>query len=143
MNSKVLQLDSRDNVLIALEDLAPEERVSFGSQTYTVVSRVPAKHKFATEDLGVGADVVMYGVLVGKAMQPIRQGELLTIRNIHHEAAGSTRKRRNFRWTPPDVSRWKNRSFQGFAQQPTDKWARAITGWWCRWCFARTATLPS
>ena len=116
MNTKVLQLDSRDNVLIALEELAPEERISFGAQTYTVVSRIPAKHKFATADLGVGADVVMYGVLVGKAMQPIRQGELLTIRNIHHEAAGFHEKAEEFRWTPPDVSRWKDHTFAGYAR---------------------------
>ncbi|MFZ0885405.1 MAG: altronate dehydratase family protein [Candidatus Acidiferrales bacterium] len=116
MNSKVLQLDSRDNVLIALEELAPEERVPFGSQIYTLVSRVPAKHKFATEDLPVGADVVMYGVLVGKAMQPIRQGELLTIRNIHHEAAGFHEKAEDVRWNPPDVSRWKVRTFAGYVR---------------------------
>lgn len=116
MNSKVLQLDSRDNVLIALEDLAPEERVSSGSQTYKVTSRVPAKHKFATQDLPVGADVIMYGVLVGKAMQPIRRGELLTIRNLHHQAAGFHEKAAEIRWTPPDVSRWKDRTFAGYAR---------------------------
>ena len=116
MNAKVLKLDSRDNVLIALEDLAPEERVPFGSQTYTVATRIPAKHKFATHDLPAGGDVVMYGVLVGKAMQPIRQGELLTIRNVHHEAAGFHEKTEEFRWTPPDVARWKDRAFQGYAR---------------------------
>ncbi|MFZ0084985.1 MAG: altronate dehydratase family protein [Candidatus Acidiferrales bacterium] len=116
MRSKVLQLDSRDNVLIALEDLVPEERVPFGSQTYSLVSRVPAKHKFATEDLSVGADVVMYGVLVGKAMQPVRQGELLTLRNLHHEAAAFHEKTEEFHWTPPDISRWKDRTFQGYVR---------------------------
>jgi altronate hydrolase len=116
MNAKVLKLDSRDNVLIALEDLVPEERVLFGSQTYTVATRIPAKHKFATQDLPAGADVVMYGVLVGKAMQSIRQGELLTIRNVHHEAAGFHEKTEEFGWTPPDVSRWKDRAFQGYAR---------------------------
>ena len=116
MNAKVLMLDSRDNVLIALEDLAPDERVAFGSQTYTVATRIPAKHKFVTQDLPAGADVVMYGVLVGKAMQPIRQGELLTIRNVHHEAAGFHEKTEEFRWTPPDVSQWKDRAFQGYAR---------------------------
>ena len=30
---------------------------------------------------------MMYGVKVGKAMQPIRVGEVLTTRNVHHEAA--------------------------------------------------------
>ena len=87
MNNRVLQLDPRDNVLIALSNLSKGETVTFGGQSYALGSDVRAKHKFATQDLPVGADVVMYGVLVGKAMQPIRQGELLTIRNLHHEAA--------------------------------------------------------
>jgi altronate hydrolase len=77
---------------------------------------VPAKHKFATEDLSVGADVVMYGVLVGKAMQPVRQGELLTLRNLHHEAAAFHEKTEEFHWTPPDISRWKDRTFQGYVR---------------------------
>jgi altronate hydrolase len=114
MQNKVLQLDSRDNVLIALTDLAQGEQIPFASQTYTLVSNVPAKHKFATEDLATGASVTMYGVLVGKAMGSIRQGELLTTRNLHHEAAAFHEKTEEYRWTPPDVSRWKQRTFLGY-----------------------------
>ncbi len=56
----------------------------------------------------------MYGVLVGKAVKPIPQGGLLSINNIHHEAASFHEKSEEFRWTPPDVSRWKERTFQGY-----------------------------
>ena len=48
---KVLQLDSRDNVLIALTDLRQGETVGHNAGTFTLFSSVPAKHKFATEDL--------------------------------------------------------------------------------------------
>ena len=114
MKSKVLKLDPRDNVLIALTNLATGEQVPFESQTYILVSDVPAKHKFATEDLATGASVFMYGVLVGKAMVPIRRGELLTTRNLHHEAAGFQEKSEEYRWTPPDVSKWRERAFLGY-----------------------------
>lgn len=114
MKSKVLKLDSRDNVLIALTNLATGEQIPFESQTYTLLSDVPAKHKFATEDLSPGANVMMYGVLVGKAMVRIRRGELLTTRNLHHEAAGFHEKTEEYRWTPPDVSKWKERTFLGY-----------------------------
>src|SRR5207247_1674998 len=114
MQKKVLKLDSKDNVLIALTDLRKGEQVSFNSQTYTLESDVPAKHKFATEDLAAGARIIMYGVLVGKAMEPIRRGGLLTTRNIHHEAAAFQEKMDEYRWTPPDASRWKQREFQGY-----------------------------
>src|SRR5437899_12856945 len=114
MQNKVLKLDSKDNVLIALTDLRRGEQVSFDSQTYTLESDVPAKHKFATEDLAAGARVIMYGVLVGKAMETIRRGALLTTRNIHHEAAAFQGKTEEYSWAPPDVSRWKQREFLGY-----------------------------
>src|SRR6266566_9640762 len=114
MQNKVLKLDSKDNVLIALADLRRGERLSFGSQSYLLESDVPAKHKFAIEDLANGAGIIMYGVLVGKAVEPIRRGELLTTCNIHHQAAAFQEKTEEYRWTPPDVSPWRQREFLGY-----------------------------
>src|SRR6185437_1183711 len=102
--TQVLQLDPRDNVLIALTDLKQGDAVEFGGAHFALCSRVPAKHKFATQDLPVGGAVTMYGVLVGKASQPIRKGELLTLSNIHHEAAPYAGKRSEYRWMAPDLS---------------------------------------
>src|SRR5258708_26461379 len=106
---KVLKLDSKDNVLIALTDLSRGEQISFDYQSYILESDVPAKHKFATEDLAAGASVIMYGVLVGKATELIRRGGLLTTRNIHHQAAAVQEKTQEYRRTPPHVSRLKPR----------------------------------
>src|ERR1700694_3522571 len=114
MQNKVLKLDSKDNVLIALADLRRGEQISFDSQSYTLESDVPAKHKFATENLAIGANIVMYGVLVGKAVAPIQRGGLLTTRNIHPQAAEFQEKTEEYRWTPPNVSRWKQREFLGY-----------------------------
>jgi altronate hydrolase len=114
MQNKVLKLDSKDNVLIALADLHEGEQISFDSQSYLLESSVPAKHKFALEALATGASVVMYGVLVGKAMEPIRRGGLLTTRNLHHEAAAFQEKTEEYRWKPPDVARWRQREFLGY-----------------------------
>jgi altronate hydrolase len=113
---KVLQLDSRDNVLIALADLKKGEAISHGNMQVALVTHVPAKQKFPTEDLAVGAPVTMYGVLVGKASQPVRRGELLSTGNIHHEAAPYHETKSDYRWNPPNVSGWKERKFMGFAR---------------------------
>lgn len=110
----MLKLDPRDNVLIALADLRNGERIEFGGSAFEVVTDVPAKHKFATVDLAAGASVFMYGVLVGKALEPIRGGEIITPRNLHHEAAPFHEKSETFCWTPPDVSRWCSRTFLGY-----------------------------
>jgi len=114
MQRSVLQLDSRDNVLIALADLKSSEQIEFAGKIYTLPKSVPAKHKFATRSLDVGDDVIMYGVLVGKAVKPIAIGELLTTGNIHHQAADFRGQSGEFHWTPPDVENWKNRTFRGY-----------------------------
>ncbi|HEX4425327.1 MAG TPA: altronate dehydratase family protein [Terriglobales bacterium] len=114
MQNKVLQLDARDNVLIALTDLKKSDQIDFSGSRYTLSSNVPAKHKFVTEDLEPGADVIMYGVLVGKAVKPIPRGGLLSINNIHHESAEFHEKSKEIGWTPPDISRWQQRTFLGY-----------------------------
>src|SRR5260370_6734402 len=114
MQNKVLKFDSKDNLLIVLAGLHRGEQLCFDAQFYTLESHVPAKHKFATEDFAAGASIIMYGVLVGKAVAPIRRGELLTTRNIHHQAAAFQGKTEEYRWTPPDVSRWRQREFLGY-----------------------------
>jgi altronate hydrolase len=111
---RVLQLDPRDNVLIALTDLKQGDQIEFSGNTYSLVSSVPAKHKFATTNLPVGANVIMYGVLVGKTCHPVKKGEALTLTNLRHEAAEYHGKSGEFRWTPPDVSRWQQRKFLGY-----------------------------
>ncbi len=114
MQQSILQLDPRDNVLIALTDLKQGERMEFSGTTYSLVSNVPAKHKFAAQDFSVGTSVIMYGVLVGKTLKPVRRGELLALGSIHHEAAAYHEKSEEFRWNVPDVSRWKDRNFLGY-----------------------------
>src|ERR1700680_3936047 len=104
---RVLQLNTKDNVLVALDDLQKGEQIGFSGRTFTLMTNVPAKHKFATEDIPPGGAVVMYGVLIGKATEPIGLGERLTTRNTHHEAAPFQEKTGDYRWAPPDISRWR------------------------------------
>jgi altronate hydrolase len=114
MQNSVLKIDPKDNVLIALTDLHKGERITYSGRVYILTSNVPAKHKFATQDLSAGDDVVMYGVLVGKARDPIQAGELLTTRNVRHEASRYSESSRQYEWSPPDVSRWRQRTFLGY-----------------------------
>ena len=111
---RVLQLDSGDNVLIALENLKNGETISHGNALITLATDVPAKQKFPTSDLAVGDSVIMYGVLVGKVFRPVRRGELLSTGNVSHEAAPYRERSGDYRWSPPDASRWKDRKFLGY-----------------------------
>ena len=112
--TRVLKLDRRDDVLIALEQLRAGDEIQFGKETYKLVTDVAAKHKFALRDFAVGDRVTMYGVTVGKAMQPIRRGEAITTHNLRHEAADFHQKTGTYQWHAPDVSRWKKRRFSGY-----------------------------
>jgi altronate hydrolase len=111
---RVLRLDPRDNALVALTDLRKGETVSFARSDYVLLSDVPAKHKFVTEDLPAGGDVIMYGVLVGRTAEPLRRGDLLSTRNLRHAAAAFHNQDAASRWSPPDVSRWREKTFLGY-----------------------------
>ncbi|MBV8673728.1 MAG: altronate dehydratase [Acidobacteriaceae bacterium] len=114
MPAKLLQIDPRDNVLVALEPLNAGEPISFGDTSYRPVTAIPAKHKLATEDLPVGSHVIMYGVIVGRVREPIPRGGLITTRNLAHDATDFGRRDSHFQWTPPDISRWAACTFEGY-----------------------------
>jgi len=111
---RVLRLDPRDNVLVALTNLAKGECVGAAAEACELRSDVPAKQKFLTQDVVTGGDIIMYGLLVGKATENLRRGDLLTTRNIRHAAANYHEQDRTYAWTAPDVSRWRNRTFLGY-----------------------------
>jgi altronate hydrolase len=115
-NRIVLRVDRRDNVLVALRDLAAGADISLDGELYRLVTDVPAKHKFATEDLKAGDHVIMYGVIVGTAVDPIRRGERITTQNLRHETGGFRARSGAFHWEAPDVSRWRERTFLGYAR---------------------------
>ena len=110
----VLQVHPQDNVLVALADLNKGQEIRVGSDTWVLVTDVPAKHKFATRTLSGGDAVVMYGAPIGKAVVPIQQGEAITTQNVRHHAALVNGKTSSYSWTAPDVSRWRDCTFSGF-----------------------------
>jgi altronate hydrolase len=114
MPPKALQLDRHDNVLVALADLQAGDDVAHSGESYHLPSAVPAKHKFAMQDFAPGDIITMYGVVVGRAHLHIPRGGLLNTQNVIHDAAGFTEKSAEYSWTAPEVSRWTDRTFDGY-----------------------------
>jgi altronate hydrolase len=113
--ARVLGLDAKDNVLVALTDLRKGETVSYLGNEYVLLSDVPAKHKFLTRDVSASGDVIMYGVLVGTTVESLRRGDLLSTRNIRHAAAPFQEMEvAGPHWIPPNVSAWANKTFLGY-----------------------------
>ena len=117
MQPRVLKIHHSDNVMVALQALAGNERVAWEGHQITVPAGVPLKQKFVTRDLDTGDEVIMYGVLVGRATRPIPSGGVVTRDNVRHAAGTYDRRERAFKWQAPDVSRWQDRSFLGYKRQ--------------------------
>ncbi|KEO75779.1 UxaA family hydrolase [Anditalea andensis] len=114
MNHKFLQIHPKDNVLVALTDLKSGETIEFSGKSIVLRDNIPAKHKFAIADLAKGELIYMYGSIVGKAMSPISMGGVLTVSNTAHEANSFGQKTGEYQWSPPDITRFENRTFMGF-----------------------------
>jgi altronate hydrolase len=115
MNHRVTKVHPDDNVLVALTNLEEGEVVTYDGSEYKLPNRVPAKHKFVTQKLDPGGEVKMYGVLVGKAQKEIPEGGVITTSNLKHAANGfEVHDVRNFQWKGPDVSQYKNKTFNGY-----------------------------
>ncbi|MGA8727398.1 MAG: altronate dehydratase family protein [Terracidiphilus sp.] len=114
MPESVLQLDSRDNVLVALTPLEIGTVVRVGSASCTVTQAIPPKHKLALVDFKPGDLVLMYGMVVGEATEPIASGGLLSTRNIRHRAGNYSAARQPTSFAAPDATQWAARTFMGF-----------------------------
>ena len=111
---RVLKLDPRDNVLVALTPLPANDPVSYAGEKYVPVTDVPAKFKFVEHDMPVGSEVIMYGVVVGKVREPIPAGAVVTTRNLQNDSSAYSTTRTSQPWNAPDVSAWRHRSFLGY-----------------------------
>ncbi len=114
MENKLIKVNPHDNVLVALADVKKGEIQKFEGTDYVALTDVQAKHKMAENDFEVGDPITMYGVLVGKAVQPIKKGEVLTTENVKHQSEKATKKTGELGWTVPNVDRWKDRTFMGY-----------------------------
>ena len=114
MKNLVLKIHPKDNVLVALTDLKQGAVVHYKGVDYTLTEDIPAKHKFFTRDMSAGDEIIMYGVLVGKAQQVIPAGSRMTTTNTRHAAESYDYRGVRYEWHAPDVSKFKDRTFNGY-----------------------------
>ncbi|EIJ40756.1 altronate dehydratase [Galbibacter orientalis DSM 19592] len=114
MQSSYVQIDPLDNIIVAITDLPAGTLVEINNQTITLKENIKQKHKFALNDLSIGANIFMYGVLVGVATQNIDSGSAITVSNIKHAAAGYNKQENSYQWNPPSVEKFKELTFDGY-----------------------------
>ncbi|WPU96058.1 altronate dehydratase family protein [Mucilaginibacter sabulilitoris] len=109
-----LRIHPHDNVLVALQDLEQGTVINFEGNTFTLVDRIAAKHKFAINELKTGQEIYMYGVLVGKTTSTIPRGGLLSTQNVHHASDGFHLGERKLNWHQPDTANFESKTFNGY-----------------------------
>lgn len=113
----VIKMHPNDNVLVALTDLQKGESVLYDSETFVLQDTIKAKHKFYSTDMIANQEVIMYGVLVGKVQYDVAKGSLMTTENLKHAAEPYGYRKTYFSWQAPDVSKYKNRTFNGYKRK--------------------------
>jgi altronate dehydratase small subunit len=83
---KAMIINGKDNVAVALEDVAAgdivEARGGGRDEKVTAVQAIPFGHKIALVPVPKGSEVYKYGEVIGRASAPLRPGEHVHIHNI-------------------------------------------------------------
>lgn len=114
MKHRVIRINKKDNVLVALADLAKGETIHFEGEDYVLQEDIAAKHKFFMQDMQQGHEIIMYGVLVGKIQFDVPKGARMSVENTKHAAEPYAYRDFDYQWQAPDVSRFIHRTFNGY-----------------------------
>ena len=80
--AKALQIDPRDNVAVALADIAAGTQVRVQETTLEAREPIPFAHKLALQAIAPGEAILKYGVPIGFATAPIEPGGWVHEHNV-------------------------------------------------------------
>ena len=89
--AKAFQIDLRDNVVTALEEILPGPVQILGDRDqaqYDAVEKIPDGHKMAIRRIEQGEKIIKYGVVIGEATKEIVPGSwvhLHCVRSLYDE----------------------------------------------------------
>ncbi len=77
-----MKIHSEDSVFIALQPLAKGEKVTVHGKTITIQNDIPFGHKVAWKNLQQNENVIKFGYPIGRAKEPIQEGEWVHTHNV-------------------------------------------------------------
>lgn len=83
-----LKINPADNVAVAINPLAAGTTVNVDGDEITLVSDIPAGHKFALRDIADGENVVKYGFPIGHTRHEVKRGAFLDHNDIKTNLEG-------------------------------------------------------
>jgi altronate hydrolase len=114
--TQTLKIHPLDNLMVALVDLQEGEKITHGKDIFQLKTAVLAKHKFALKDFNSGEEVLLYGVVVGRATKNIAKGEAIHTHNLTHdtEAYQVPVKVEKQEWSAPLIEKYNKKNFLGY-----------------------------
>ena len=100
--------------MVALTNLSKGKQFLIMDENIMLQENIPAKHKFFTKDMNAGDEVIMYGVLVGKAQNVYSAREADDYCQCKACSRSICLQRLKYEWKAPDVSKFKDRTFNGY-----------------------------
>jgi len=113
---KLLRIDSRDNVAVALTDLKEGDTIKIDSISFAVIKDIPRAHKVALRAISKNENIMKYGFPIGHAIDDIPQGGHVDASNLKTNLEGVL----EYLYTPHfSKNTFKNRnlSFKGYKRK--------------------------
>lgn len=98
MRQAFIQINSEDNVAVALCPVAKGTDVKIGNRTYKVSDNIPVGHKIALSDLDCGQEVIKYGTSIGHTTKAVKNGGWVHSHNLSTNLSGML----EYRYTPSE-----------------------------------------
>ena len=120
--SKTLKIHSKDNVIVALDNLYKGQTLKFGEDKICLLEDINAKHKFSIKNIEVGKEIYMYGLVVGRTKKKIYKGQKISTQNITHDIAKYKvpNKFMSQNWIAPLFEKYTNKTFLGYHRSNGD-----------------------
>ena len=120
--SKTLKIHSKDNVIVALDNLYKGQTLMFGEDKICLLEDINAKHKFSIKNIEVGKEIYMYGLVVGRTKKKIYKGQKISTQNITHDIAKYKvpNKFMSQNWIAPLFEKYSNKTFLGYHRSNGD-----------------------
>lgn len=112
---KTIQINSLDNVAVALSSIAQGETVTAGAYSVTAVQEIPQGHKIALKRIEKNENVIKYGFPIGHAQTDIEAGQWVHSHNMATNLEGEMSYTYQPDLTP--VSLVEPELFQGFRRK--------------------------
>ena len=110
---KVLQIHPKDNVAVALTDLAKGE----SHHGITLRQDIPSGHKFSLSGVVAGETLVKYGVPIGEAAAKIQPGEHVHTHNVCTLLNETTPIDEHCAYKEQEITLTASRRFSGYARK--------------------------